>query len=694
MRKKAVKIIAVVLAALAGIAALLILSGALVRPTASSLEKMTEVPRYDVLEWQYDRETEILADYAQGGHTFENPYVITDPYDMNPCSALMIYETASPGSVRVTVQGDDAYSTYSYTVDISGTHCEIPVIGLYAGRENTVLLESGEGTTALAIQTEPLPADFQTIVLEKSVPEKMEPGITLTIACFNDSYTALLDSRGEVRGFLSNRNMAHGTSIILLKNGNMMATGDEFKQIPYNMASLWEFNWLGKVLREYEIPNAVHHGISELPNGDILAVSNGVDIFAKKSREDAVIIIDRATGAVKKEYDFCKILDDTRAPYSHFELDIKNQPAVDWMHANAAIYDQATNSIIVSSPIQSQVVSIDADTSSINWILGPPEGYEGNSARLQQYLLTPEGSGFEWQWGQHDPEILPDFDNDPNTMDILLFDNGQNRSFYKETALLPEDNYSRAVQYRIHLNEKTVEQIWEYGKERGVECYASYLGDADYLDATGNRLIAFGGQLRENGEPTDNIIGGVFGKVVTNSRVCEVTGSGEDVFEISICDNAYTSSAETYQAERIPLFSAASFKCKLGEEKGERLGESYKCAQSDMDAPKLFIGKLGVDFDDLHVEGGRLVATGAFQYDGQTYLLGKVVMTFTSPANTYVYETVNSLNGIFFFSLDLSELESGTYQISVAGGVREGNDTQNGKMMQGNVKTGYKVTVG
>jgi hypothetical protein len=336
----------------------------------------------------------------------------------------------------------------------------------------------------------------------------MEPGITLFTACFEQTYTALLDANAQVRGYLSNQAMAHGTAMVLSKNGHILSTGDEYKQIPYNMTSVWEFNWLGKVFKEIEVPNGVHHNMTELANGDILAVSNNRDMFNSGTREDVAIIIDRQTGAVKKEYDFRKILDEKRNPYTHFHPDIINPPNVDWMHMNTAILDTIDHLLIVSSPIQSQVVAIDPDTSEIQWILGPHEGYEGTSEFLAKYLLTPVGENFEWQWGQHDPMVLTDMDNNPNTLDMLLFDNGQNRSFTQENAVLPENNFSRAVQYRINLKDKTVEQIWDYGKECGPVCYASYLGDADYLPETGNVLVDFGGEIRKNGKPIDDIVGG------------------------------------------------------------------------------------------------------------------------------------------------------------------------------------------
>ena len=35
----------------------------------------------------------------------------------------------------------------------------------------------------------------------------------------------------------------------------------------------------------------------------------------------------------------------------------------------------------------------------------------------------------------------------------------------------------------------TVEQVWQYGEERGDEFYSGRLGDVDLMPSTGNRLI-------------------------------------------------------------------------------------------------------------------------------------------------------------------------------------------------------------
>lgn len=700
--KKGKKILAIALVCILILVAIgftLFRSGALVKPTDQSLARLKEVPQYDVIQWQAEREGQLIEDYQGSIYTPESPYIIIDPYEMNPLSALVMFETEKPCDVQVTIAGDDAYATYTYVKEAGSTHLEVPVIGLYAGRDNkvtlTMLYQDGMSqTTQHIIATEPLPFDMQEYELEVSKPEKMEPGISLFIACFNHSYNVLLDHNAQIRGYLSNPDMAHGTSMILLKNGNMMATGDEYKQVPYNMTSLFEFNWLGKIFTEYEIPNAVHHDISELPNGDILAVSNNANMFQTGTREDVVIIIDRETANVIKEYDFRNIIDETRNPYHHFHPDIKNILNIDWMHTNAAVYRQDNNSIIVSSPTQSMLININADTSEINWILGPHEGYEGSSEFLKQYLLTPVGEDFEWQWTQHHPMVLPDMDENPDTIDILLFDNGQSKSFTKENSVAPENNYSRGVQFRIDEKAKTVEQIWQYGKERGSDCYATFLGDADYLYETGNRIMAFGGQLRNNGVPVDDIVSGVTGDTITNSRVIEVTQEKEVVFEVSVHDTPSSPSAETYQIKRLPLYSANSFDYSLGEVQGKRLGTSYYCPQdTQTSAPNLYIGKLGESFNQLYRQGNRLIVNGQQTNDGKPYILSQSVLVFRSKDNVYLYPANSGLNGQYFASIDLSDFAPGEYQISVAGGVKEGNDTSVEKITKGHVLTDYKITI-
>jgi arylsulfate sulfotransferase len=681
------------------IAVIAFFSGAFVKPTDYKLSQSTEIKRFDRLEQQFEIEKTISQEYESMAYTPDNPLIIVDPYEMNPLSALLIFKMETDGIASLEVEGKTSHSHLQYTVKNKAPRYEIPILGLYPDMDNHVKLSIsyGDGVVehyAYIIKTEPLPVDFQSYQTVVSRPELMEPGWTMMVACFSHSYTCLLDPEGDIRGYFTNREMAHGSPVIRLENGHLLLTGDEYRQVPYHKTSLWEINWLGKIFREYEVVNGVHHDIRELPNGDILAVSNNKEMFRTGTREDVVIVIDRETGIVKQEYDFRGILDEQREPVHHFHPNILNPPNVDWMHANAAVFDERDNTIIVSSPIQSMIVKINAITSEIIWILGPHEGYDGPFQRFQKYLIQPFGENFEWFWCQHAPEILPDLDQNPDTLDLLVFDNGQNRSFYEENVIAPIDNYSRAVHYRIDEKNKTVRQIWQYGKELGSGYYASFLGDVDSLPITGNRLITFGGQLYDGDIPCEDIVSGVFGQMVTRSRVVEVTSAGEPVFEIAARENDYTVSAETYQAERIILSEMESETYLIGEKCAERIGEQEICGQStEINAPLLYTKRLTMDFAKCYREQNRLVIDGQLRYDGKSYLIGKAYIILRSKKNAYVFNTNGGMNGRVFSSIDLSELPEDEYLLSVAGIVREGNDAASGALLKGHYLTPYKVTI-
>ncbi|MCL2366513.1 MAG: aryl-sulfate sulfotransferase [Oscillospiraceae bacterium] len=681
--KKKIIVSAITIGVILIIIAALLLLGVFVHPFA--MAELTEVPTFDILEFQWHREQEILTEFAGYHYTIDDPFIVLDPYSMNPLSALIMWNAEDQADVDVVILGDDEFATFRYTHQIVPPRAEVPIIGLYAGRTNVVTLTIDGETWEYEIATEPLPVDFPDYILHMSLPEKMAPGVTLLTAIF-ESYSPLLDHNAQVRGFFSNKRIGHGTSMIVLENGNMLSTGDEFMMIPYHKSFLIEYNWLGKIFRVYDVSNGVHHSVFEMPNGDILASSNNINMRQTGTREDVAIIIDRQTGAVTRTFDFREIVDETRAPHHHFHPGILNAPITDWMHMNAAVFDPMHNAVITSSPTQSMVISIDAYSAEINWILGPHDHYRQD---LQRYLLTPIGDGFEWSWAQHDPRIL--YSDDPNIINILVFDNGANRSFYEETSLAAVDNYSRAVKYRINLSDMTIEQLWQFGKELGSKYYSTYLGSAVYLGDT--VLINFGGKLRQNGVPTDDLMSSVMGITVTSSAIVEVTLDGEIVFEVSVHENDFTMAAGTYMATRIPLFIPESFSTLLGSVRGERVGAPpVSRVAEDITVPPIYFGRISADLSEVHRVGDRLVIEGTLFNDGSTRLLSRAYIILRGSSGAYVFETNSGLNGRFFASVDLTQVPSGQYQIAFVGATVEGNDAL-GRRTLGHFSTEYRVTV-
>ena len=158
-----------------------------------------------------------------------------------------------------------------------------------------------------------------------------------------------------------------------------------------------------------------------------------------------------------------------------------------WLHVNSVDYDPEDDSIIISSRHQSAIIKIGRDK-QVKWILGSPEGWKGDFAKK---VLKPvdkngkaikcEGSkcegDFDWTWTQHTAFKI-DEKSKGNIIYVSAFDNGDARGM--EQPPLPDMKYSRGVIYKIDQKKGTVEQVWEYGKERGHELFSAVTSLVEY----------------------------------------------------------------------------------------------------------------------------------------------------------------------------------------------------------------------
>lgn len=160
-----------------------------------------------------------------------------------------------------------------------------------------------------------------------------------------------------------------------------------------------------------------------------------------------------------------------------------------WAHVNSVDYDPTDDSIIISSRHQCAVIKIGRDK-KVKWILGGSKGWKPEFA---EKLLTPvdvngkpltcgdsacENTEFDWTWTQHTAFRI-DSKSDKNIFYLSVFDNGDGRGF--DQPALPDMKYSRAVIYKIDQKAKTVEQVWEYGKERGHNWFSPVTSLTEYM---------------------------------------------------------------------------------------------------------------------------------------------------------------------------------------------------------------------
>ena len=338
---------------------------------------------------------------------------------------------------------------------------------------------------------------------------------------------AIIDTKGDIRWYLDASTLWDPESIY--SKGVMMG----FKQNDDGMLT-WGFGQtyvkydiLGREVFNRRLPlrfNDYSHSMDDAQNGHYflrVASSNYLRDDGKHVRtvRDMIAEVDK-NGVVVEEWRLADILD----PYRDNVLKVLDQGAVclnidasqagktltaeelakadssdnfgdvvgtgagrNWAHVNSVDYDPEDDSIIISSRHQSAIIKIGRDK-KVKWILGSPEGWKD---KFKPMLLTPvdasgkpikcEGSkcegGFDWTWTQHTAFKI-DEKSKGDIIYVSAFDNGDARGM--EQPALPDMKYSRSVIYKIDQKKMTVEQVWQWGEERGHSLFSAVTSLTEY----------------------------------------------------------------------------------------------------------------------------------------------------------------------------------------------------------------------
>lgn len=491
----------------------------------------------EIIKKQQNQRQVLLKEYNKQKYTIENPFIILNPYEVCPLSGLMMFDLEQVASLTVEVY--DQVSSYELE---KGFH-ELPILGLMPDMENEVLMhiryQNGkEIKQAICIQTSALPSSYPQIQVKVNQKDKMSEGLySLSLGRSEGVKTiealySIIDEEGRVRWFYTGMT-AH--VFRKLKNGNLIVDAPISSGIcgAYTSAGFIEMDFLGHIKNFYRLPNGLHHDVYELPNGNFLAITQG-----DETKQDLLVEIDRKSGEIIKEWNFREILDFNRQTV--IDKISVNHP-LDWLHLNAIVYDESDDSIIATSRNQSCMVKFDKATSKIHWIIAPKEGWND---RLNPYVLEPVEQT-DLGWAPHTPVIGKDGM-------VLMFDNGNFRSYDLEQALHAYENFSRGIEYRIDLTANTFEKVWSYGEERGNHLYCPYLGSMSLLE-NNNRLMCFGGITKDIfGGPTDDMKSD---RMKNEVVIIETTGDmpAEVVFEIAMKDRDITKPLgyKCYRCEKI-----------------------------------------------------------------------------------------------------------------------------------------------
>jgi hypothetical protein len=474
-------------------------------------------------------------------------------------------DVASRVSVLVSY-GTNTWERNFY--DFATAH-SIPLYGFKPGQTNLIQVTAYDqyrnaytATQTLTFVTAPLPANFPHATVLKSEPSQMEPGDTLCVInnrTTGSAYITIMDNAGQVLWYHPVL-QSGDIDVDQLNDGNLFI----HESPPANR--FVELNLLGETVQTWNAaagyPVNSHVGIltdhgtilylsdvsETVPNfpNVTLPVNSGTDtnvsLKTVQVDDNPVVEISATNGELLHVWSALNLLDPTRLTYLTGQY--PSSYGIDSEHANAIVDDTNDDSIIVSQRDENTVYKFSRTTGQLIWILAPHANWPAN---LQQYLLTPVSTPFEWSYGQHAPALTPQGT-------LLVFDDGIDRASPFDPPIPDVDNYSRAVEYSIDETNMTISQVWDSydsGLGDGDRMMSEIMGNTDWLPQTGHVLVTYAWVNYTNGVLVASN-GALMARIVeyTHDPVPQV------VFDLAFWDydntNSHYLGYYCYRSHRIP----------------------------------------------------------------------------------------------------------------------------------------------
>lgn len=421
-----------------------------------------------------------------GEFTFDHMYVIRNPYGESPLVALALFVTETACRVRVTTKGKTPETDYVSELPSVKKH-RVPILGLYPGMENQVLIELLDdynqtlASHTIPIETKNLPRYMRDCITVKKKAEK--PAFPFVLINGGvDIHTCAFDREGDIRFFLWRKPRGYG--IFPLSKGHFFYMEKDIATPSFSnpqTVQSHDMDYMGRIFKTYHTKDGVHHTTEEKIGGNILAGSNTM----LEHTEDMVIEIDRNTGEIVWSLEIWDLFDDTY------------KDLMDWCHVNSAAYYEKDNSMLISLRNIHSVICVDYGTKKLRWLLADPEFWKGTP--MTKYLLQPVGE-VPWVYQQHAVyEIEEDFDGNPDTKHIMVYDNHWARRRPAES--FDGDPLSYVSFYDVNEKEMTVSLYKRFASPKTrIRANGIYVPDK-------KRVYNMAGSYAE---PIDGDMGGVY----------------------------------------------------------------------------------------------------------------------------------------------------------------------------------------
>ena len=412
----------------------------------------------DVLSEQEKVSEEIQNILSHGEYTFDDPYLLVDPYGISPLTALIIFKTDHEVEVEVVIIGE------SVTIMESSKIHSIPIYGLKAGIENRVLLKMNGQEHEVLIDRKDVSLDN----LEVEVPNS-KAGISSELYFLSISDgdgAAAYDGNGNI---VWNLSADYSLDIEFLKNGHIYLNNDNSSGLLESYEGFYELDYFGKIHKSYSLENGYHHELIALNDGTVIVAGS------RQSEEPAYIgtfiyQINLETGEVLNFFDLYDI-------FSKVDIDFATQLLDKNIQLNSVSYNENTKDMVLSLRGINSIVFLNFESKEIHWIFGDATFY---SEPFQKYMLKVT-DGSRLPKGQHTASLSEDgflsvFNND--------FDQINSTS---EDMMYYVNNYSSATIYKI--DGMNVSTHWNYD---GNQQYFSYELGSFYTYSDQSKLINFG----------------------------------------------------------------------------------------------------------------------------------------------------------------------------------------------------------
>lgn len=409
----------------------------------------------DIYSEQEKIESEIDSQKTNKNNTLSNPYIIKNPYKIAPLSALIIFNTKTEESVTVSINNSE------YNFEKSKEHV-IPIYGLVAGKNNEITITCGKDSKVVNIDT----SDVEKVDYNITVGKNFDIG--------DNFYLVGTPTEDGLYGFNTNGDLIwrltenFGQAIVKLANNHLLLSNKNYI-LDASRTGLIEIDFMGKIYNVYDIEGGYHDDAYLKDNNHVIIGSSKLN---RNTFNDLVVELDLESGKIVKEWDIKNIINSISNNF------VESLKVDNWANVNSIYYDKKSNSLILSLEGRNSVISIDYNSSKVNWIFGNLKYWNKD---FNEYLLKYDG----------EYPLISNTARINSEGNLVLFNNNMDGSLNRDSLCSDYLNHKSSGQiYKI--NDKSISLVSEFKDN----FYSYAVSNYNELD-NGNYLLFSAWQFKE-----------------------------------------------------------------------------------------------------------------------------------------------------------------------------------------------------